>query len=391
MLPQTDDQTLAQWLLESKYGLLISAHYMKGKLRRALSRALGTRSMESMEDALQEVYLRLWRQGSRHAASPHNIHDIDGYVCAVARNVAWSWRERERRREFAIGGDAHPIVQDLLRNILDSEACPETIVSTQQEIASALSVLPREQAEVLLLVKGQGYAIDEAGAALGLTARKVRKHLRQATFHLDKSRTRRADRPQEAQTTLLYDLRQKIRVPSEELVQCLSPKVVVANAALAEQLKKHPDALRNLEPRQFEQLIAEIVEDWGWDVHLTPAARDGGMDVLASLDTELGRLMWLIEAKHYGPHRKVGFDLVQRLYGAYASYGATHGMLVTTSTFTAPAREFQAKHQYHLTLREYQDVRNWIENYGRAPDFNRGIEADPRALARLRVTRHPWR
>src|SRR3569833_1400557 len=88
------------------------------------------------------------------------------------------------------------------------------------------------------------------------------------------------------------------------------------------------------------------------------------MDMLATLDIDFGRLVWLIEAKRYGPHRKVGFDLVQKLYGAYTSYGATHGMLVTTSSFTTPARDLQEKHQYQLTLREYRDVVKWIEHYG---------------------------
>jgi restriction system protein len=60
----------------------------------------------------------------------------------------------------------------------------------------------------------------------------------------------------------------------------------------------------------------------------------------------------------------VGFDLVQRLYGAFASQGATHAMLVTTSTFTGSAREFQLKHRYQLTLREYADVVKWINEYG---------------------------
>ncbi len=96
----------------------------------------------------------------------------------------------------------------------------------------------------------------------------------------------------------------------------------------------------------------------------TTKAQDGGFDIPATLDTELGRLMWPIETKLYGTHHKVGFDLVQRPYGVYASYVATHGMLVTSSSFTTPARELQAKHSYHLTLREYRDVLNWIERYG---------------------------
>ena len=88
------------------------------------------------------------------------------------------------------------------------------------------------------------------------------------------------------------------------------------------------------------------------------------MDILAYMESEVGTLLWLVEAKRHSPHRKVGFGIVQRLYGSFASHGATHGMLVTTSTFTAPARELQLKHHYQLTLREYADVTKWIQGYG---------------------------
>lgn len=98
-------------------------------------------------------------------------------------------------------------------------------------------------------------------------------------------------------------------------------------------------------------------------IELTPQSKDGGKDIIAALKTELGRFLCLIETKHYHPGRPVQVGLVKQLYGTFIDQGANSAMLVTSSTFTRGAREFQSKHEYHLSLREYWDVVDWIQNY----------------------------
>ena len=43
----------------------------------------------------------------------------------------------------------------------------------------------------------------------------------------------------------------------------------------------HPELMRNLSPRKFEELVAELFSDMGYEVVLTPATRDGGFDFKA--------------------------------------------------------------------------------------------------------------
>lgn len=117
-------------------------------------------------------------------------------------------------------------------------------------------------------------------------------------------------------------------------------------------------------PRDFEKLLAELLKDMGWEVELTKQTRDGGSDILAYLNTDIGRLLCLVEAKHYREDRKVGVDLVRTLYGTLFDAQANSAMLVTSSSFTADAKEFQQKHKYQLTLRDYSDIVNWIMKYG---------------------------
>ena len=122
--------------------------------------------------------------------------------------------------------------------------------------------------------------------------------------------------------------------------------------------------MHKLSPREFEKLLAELLRDMGWEVELTKQTRDGGSDILAYLNTEVGRLLCLVEAKHYRQDRKIGVDLVRTLYGTLCDAQANSAMLVTSSTFTADAKQFQQKHQYQLNLRDYTDLVKWILKYG---------------------------
>lgn len=164
----------------------------------------------------------------------------------------------------------------------------------------------------------------------------------------------------------LYELERAIRVPPTDIVSAAGPRIVIASAALVEALKNKPESIYELPPRKFEELIADLLTNMGWEVELTGATRDGGKDILAYLSTDLGRLLCLVEAKRYRRDRQVGVELVRSLYGTLYDHQANSAMLVTTSSFSADAREFQKKHQYHLALRDYADIIGWLHQYKRA-------------------------
>lgn len=162
----------------------------------------------------------------------------------------------------------------------------------------------------------------------------------------------------------LYELSNNILVPKTEIITCVSPIIISANQSLITTLQKQPSDLRKLTPREFEKLLADLLSDMGWEVELTKQTRDGGSDILAYMNTDIGRLLCLVEAKHYREDRKIGVDLVRNLYGTLCDAQANSAMLVTSSTFTKDAKEFQQKHQYQLNLRDYADVVTWILKYG---------------------------
>lgn len=41
-------------------------------------------------------------------------------------------------------------------------------------------------------------------------------------------------------------------------------------------IAKEPNKLHKISPREFEEVVAELLAAFGWEVSLTPATRDGG-------------------------------------------------------------------------------------------------------------------
>jgi restriction system protein len=162
----------------------------------------------------------------------------------------------------------------------------------------------------------------------------------------------------------LYDLRQAAIVPGGKLLAVARPVIISANEAMIAALKKQPKDIYKLTPRKFEELVAELFRDMGYDVKLTKATRDGGKDILAAIKTEIGQLLCLIDAKRYREDHKIGVSLVRTLIGTLCDHQATSAMMVTTSSYSKDAHALQQRHQYQLSLREYGDVADWIQRYG---------------------------
>jgi HJR/Mrr/RecB family endonuclease len=162
----------------------------------------------------------------------------------------------------------------------------------------------------------------------------------------------------------LFDIKDLSLPERRELISVAKPIIVTANQAMVERLKRTPNDIFRLSSREYEHMVAELLQDMGYEVELTPATRDGGKDILASLRTPAGDLLVLVDAKKYRQDRKVGVELIRTLYGTLHDYQANSAMLVTTSSFSDDARVFQQRHKYQLSLRDYADVAEWIQKYG---------------------------
>jgi hypothetical protein len=89
---------------------------------------------------------------------------------------------------------------------------------------------------------------------------------------------------------------------------------------------------------EFEQLVARLLELMGFQVELTKASHDGGIDIVAHNHVPLLQGRYIIQCKRYdGP---VGVAFIRDLFGVVTAERANKGILVTNSTFTASAEEF---------------------------------------------------
>lgn len=124
-----------------------------------------------------------------------------------------------------------------------------------------------------------------------------------------------------------------------------------------------PELMYKLSSRKFEELIAKLLDDEGFDVQLTSETRDGGRDIFASINLPVGKILTLVECKKWSPNNKVTIEPIRNLYGILALERATNAMLVTTSTFTEPAVNFVKSVQYQMSLRDYNDMKLWLTKY----------------------------
>ncbi|PCG07732.1 restriction endonuclease [Sphingomonas ginsenosidimutans] len=98
-------------------------------------------------------------------------------------------------------------------------------------------------------------------------------------------------------------------------------------------------------PAFFERAIVDLLVAMGYGGSHEGAALslgrsgDGGVDGVIDED-RLGLDRIYVQAKRYAPHVGVGRPDVQGFVGSLVGFGATKGVFVTTSSFSAPAIDF---------------------------------------------------
>lgn len=142
----------------------------------------------------------------------------------------------------------------------------------------------------------------------------------------------------------------------------------VAISELGTHLKNNFRDVYHLSSRRFEELIGEIFKELGYRIVLTPKTRDGGVDLFVFQKTN--SIFAVVECKKYSENRKVGVYAVDRLLGSALVHGSDNAYLVTTSSFTAPAREHANsrhiwKKRININLVDAGELFNMLNVYNR--------------------------
>jgi hypothetical protein len=138
--------------------------------------------------------------------------------------------------------------------------------------------------------------------------------------------------------------------------------ILKTNFQLMDFFRRNPRSIHSISPRQFEELIAHLFNEFGFEVELTCATRDNGRDVIA-IKHGIARVKYLIECKRYSFDNPVGISVVQRLHGVVVAEGATKGIVATTARFTKPALAHLSKHKWILEGRDIEGISEWLRDY----------------------------
>lgn len=161
-------------------------------------------------------------------------------------------------------------------------------------------------------------------------------------------------------------------------------KVVTASVPLYQLLRRDIDAVYELSPSAFEDLICDRLSVMGMDVRQVgnTYASDGGVDIIATPRTSPFPFLLAVQVKHHrDKSRKTPPSAVKDLQSILAHLPFHAGMIVTNTEFTADARWWASQSPGKIQLHDISSIRNWVESRF-APnafqDIPRQIQLTPR-------------
>lgn len=132
---------------------------------------------------------------------------------------------------------------------------------------------------------------------------------------------------------------------------------------LIEKLTKYPSLIQNLHWRQFEELLAELFSQFGYETEIGPGSGDDGVDLRLIKHSDFGSMLMLVQAKRYSSHKSIGLQPVQALYGAVNDEKASKGIVVATCEFAPVAKRFENKNPYKIQLAGTRELEGWLKKY----------------------------
>ena len=154
----------------------------------------------------------------------------------------------------------------------------------------------------------------------------------------------------------------------------IKPDFDLLNEELYDHFGNTPDRLQALHWRDFEKLVAALMESQGYEVELGPGRNDGGVDIRLLQRDPVGDILTLVQVKRYRSDRRIQLEAVQALHGAMTVEHGRQSMFVTTSEYAPSARRFANRGNVPMTLHTSDDVQQWCK------DAHNGIVEDKRTL-----------
>lgn len=138
------------------------------------------------------------------------------------------------------------------------------------------------------------------------------------------------------------------------------------NRELMGYFAKHPESLYRESPRRFEEVVMEILRDRGCDVEHVGGSGDGGRDILATLNTPIGRMLIVVQCKRYSADKRIQPDMLRSFMFVVNDLDrASYGLFATTSFFGPGSLAIQREFKHRLGLADFERLKEWLTQYGK--------------------------
>ena len=152
----------------------------------------------------------------------------------------------------------------------------------------------------------------------------------------------------------------------EEFYQGDTPDHIVVESPaikLIEALAKKDIRLTDIDWREFEEIVAELLHREGYQVNLGRGTKDGGCDIQARLYKKgIGEILSVWQAKHSRKGNKVGIGTIRELADTTHEMNASKGIIVTSTSLTGGAIRRIQKDCFKLGKIDGIDLQKWLDS-----------------------------
>lgn len=294
------------------------------------------------------------------AAIVENIADLLSPAVSSGEVSLRLARSLNRLRTSAKREMRRRVDQSSIEDVVVTLAPNSEAVLTLRELSDVLSA---GQKKVLALL-ASGFYPNEISRELNLTPRAVAKTIHGIRQEIERkspsrSSARSGSRRLDVGRTEIEQVNDNERIidrhPGASIVT-----LDLVDPSLLKALHAHPQLLKILDSRVFEKLLAEILSMLGYEVELQQGTKDGGVDIFAIKHCGiLGPHRYLLQAKRW--EAPVGVEPVRELLFLHSYHKITKSCLATTSRFTRGAWQLASEYKWHLELRDYERLQEWVD------------------------------
>jgi hypothetical protein len=304
-----------------------------------------------VKERLREWLVRLFTQAIGKVSNEDDRRDIATWL-SQCRDVLDSDRTKtEKMKELYALTDAKKSVVVMARSV------GETVKNYKNaDLPLAVKLAIPVTLLAVPVIGWQGAGITALGSALGLPVLAIVFIGTAGITAVLESFTTHKDSLPYVMSILELIAREEIaRRASAELKEAMRAEPAPAKRfSMPAEEARLREKLLNMNPYDFEAHVVSFFKIDGQLAWTTRKSNDLGVDGFA----ERPEGLVVIQCKRNAPDNPVGGPLIQQFKGVIEENGAAKGYFVTTSTFTAAARESAAKSD-KLTLVDMDELVAW--------------------------------